>query len=134
MGISKYNAERYYDPIAYEGLTKVLESDKQFRINYQTGYMEINLDCFFPCTVREARKVFGIIHKYSSEIEIERLSAFLKDKEKYCYRRMKLYAEKAVELPTSSREYREMMGKFKEARTIHQRMKRNIEIFQEGRE
>lgn len=134
MGINKYNAERYYDPTAYEGLCRIQESEKQIRINHSTGYMEVNMDQFFPCSLQEARKVFALVHRYSSDGDKQKLTDFLKNKEKYCFRKMRLYAEQVMEFHSTTTEYRELMRKFKEAKNLHQRMKRNIEIYQEGRE
>lgn len=134
MGINKYNAERYYDPTAYEGLCRVQESEKRIKICHPTGYMEVNMDQFFPCTLQEARKVFALVHKHSPEGDKNRLIDFLKNKERYCFRKMRLYAEQVMELQSTTSEYRELMRKFKEAKTLHQRMKRNIELYQEGEE
>lgn len=77
MGISKYNAEGYYDPTTYEGIRKADADAKKFKIVYPTGFMELNLTNFFPCTLDKARKVFSLIHKYSSKEDKQRLLFFL---------------------------------------------------------
>ena len=77
MGISKYNADGYYDPTAYEGIRQADASARKLKITYPTGYMELNLDYFFPCTLDKARKVFSLIHRYSSGADKDRMLAFL---------------------------------------------------------
>lgn len=133
MGISKYNAEGYYDPTAYEGLKRAEESMKVLKIIYPTGFMEINLENFFPCTLDKAKKVFSLIHRYSSEADKDRLQGFFMDKEARFYSKMSKYADKASSYPENSKEHREHLSKFKEARRLHQRIRRNREIFETGR-
>lgn len=133
MGISKYNAEGYYDPTAYEGLKRAQESMKKMKITYPTGYMEINLDNFFPCTLDKARKVFSLIHRYSSESDKDRLHEFFVGKEGRFYSKMSIYADKASSYPENSKEHRDYLSKFKETRRLHQRIKRNRELFLTGR-
>ena len=116
MAISKYNAEGYYDPTAYEGMRNV----DVFKISYPTGYMEINLEYFFPCTLDKARKVFPLIHRYSSEKDKERLLKFLQGLERYYADLMKEYEGKSQE-------------KFNEARKLLKRTVRNIELFKQGK-
>lgn len=77
LGISKYNAEGYYDPTAYEGIRKADADARKFKIVYPTGFMELNLTNFFPCTLDNARKIFSLIHKYSTEKDKQRLLHFL---------------------------------------------------------
>lgn len=134
MGISKYNAEGYYDPTAYEGIRRAEEGMKKMRINYPTGYLELNIDHFFPCTIDKARKVFSLIHRYSSESDKERLVTFLKDLERRYLCQMKDCAEKASSYPEYSAKHRKHTLKFKESRRLCQRTRRNLEVFSSGRE
>lgn len=134
MGISKYNLEGYYDPTAYEGIRNAQEDAGKLRITYHTGYMELNLECFFPCTLDKASKVFSLIHRYSSETDKARLLAFLHGLERRYHARMQEYANKAMSHPEKSEEYREYTSRFKEARRLRQRSARNIELFNARRE
>ena len=133
MGISKYNAEGYYDPTAYEGIRQADANARKLKINYPTGYMELNLDCFFPCPLDKARKVFALIHRYSSEVDKDRLLAFLYGLESRYGAQMQEYADKAMCYPEKTEEYREYTSRFKEARRLRQRTARNIELFTAGR-
>ena len=134
MGISKYNAEGYYDPTAYEGIRQADANARKLKINYPTGYMELNLDYFFPCTLDKARKVFSLIHRYSSEADKDRLIAFLHSLESRYFAEMQKCAHKATSYPAKSGECREYTSRFKEARRLRQRTARNIEFFTAGRE
>ena len=134
MGISKYNAEGYYDPTAYEGIRQADANARKLKINYPTGYMELNLDCFFPCPLDKARKVFALIHRYSLEADKDRLLAFLHGLESRYGAQMQKCADKATSYPAKSEEYREYTSRFKEARRLRQRTARNIELFTAGRE
>lgn len=134
MGISKYNAEGYYDPTAYEGIRKADADARKFKIVYPTGFMELNLTNFFPCTLDKARKVFSLIHKYSPGKEKQILLHFLQGLENEYAMEMMECAEKAMSYPEKSTEYRKYNSKFKEARRLRQRAARNIELFNAGRE
>ena len=134
MGINKYNAEGYYDPTAYEGLRNAEAEARKLKINYPTGYMELNLDCFFPCPLDKARKIFLLIHKYSSEADKDRLIVFLHGLESRYFAQMQKCADKATSYPAKSEECREYTSRFKEARRLRQRTARNIELFTAGRE
>lgn len=47
--------------------------ENAFRINFFTGYLELYVDKFFPCTLTTARKVFSLVFKYCSLPEQKRL-------------------------------------------------------------
>lgn len=134
MGISKYNVEGYCDPTAYEGIRNAEADARKLKINYPTGYMELNLDYFFPCAMDKARKAFSLIHKYSSEADKDRLLAFLHGLENRCFAQMQKCADKATSYPAKSEECREYTSRFKEARRLRQRTAKNIELFTAGRE
>lgn len=129
MGISKYNAEGYYDPTAYEGIRNAEADARKLKIIYPTGSMELNLDYFFPCTLDKARKVFLLINEYSSDADKTRLLTFLQKLENKYAAQMRDYAEKAKSYPVNSSEFREYIAMFKDARRLRQRTVRNIEIF-----
>ena len=134
MGISKYNAEGYYDPTAYEGIRQADANARKLKINYPTGYMELNLDCFFPCPLDKARKVFALIHRYSLEADKDRLLAFLHGLEHRYFTQMQEYANEAAAYPANSDKWREYTVKFKEAMRLRQRTAKNIELFIAGRD
>lgn len=133
MRISKYNAEGYYDPTAYEGIRQAEADAGKLKIVYPTGYMELNLSGFFPCDMDKARKVFSLIHRYSPEPDKDRLLAFLRRLERRYSAKMQEYAEEAAACPAYSSKCREYTSKFKEAMRLRQRTAKNIELFTAGR-
>ena len=134
MGISKYNAEGYYDPTAYEGIRRAEADTGKLKIVYPTGYMELNLEGFFPCPLDKARKVFSLIHRHSPEPDKDSLLAFLRRLEKRYLAQMQEYANKAAAYPENSDKWREYTAKFKEAMRLRQRAAKNRELFIAGRD
>ncbi len=133
MGISKYNAEGYYDPTAYEGIRQADADARKLKITYPTGYIELNLDYFFPCTRDKARKIFPLIHRYSSESDKHRLLTFLIEKTDFYSLQMQEFANMAASHQAQSKEFRELVSRFKEARLFRQRTNMNIEMLNVGR-
>ena len=133
MGISRYNAEGYHDPTAYDGIRQAEESDRKLKITYPTGHLELSLNWFFPCSQDKARKVFSLVHRYSPEADKDRLLAFLHALEGRYFALMREYADKATFCPPSGEECRDYTSRFKEARWLRQRTAKNIELFIAGR-
>ena len=50
MGISRYNSEGYADPTAYEAIRNI----ESFRVDHPNGYIQVNVETFFPCTNTKA--------------------------------------------------------------------------------
>ena len=134
MGISRYNAEGYHDPTAYEGIRLAEASAGKLKITYPTGYMELNLDRFFPCNPDKAEKVFSLIHRYSPEADKDRLLVFLRALAAEYFAMMQEYAGKAASCATNSDERLEYTTRFEEARRLWQKTATNIELFTAGRE
>lgn len=134
MGVSKFNAEGYYDPTAYEGIKRAEESMNILRIEYPSGYIQIKLDNFFPCTLDKARRICSLVNQYSSESDKDRLQRFFQNREDYYYSNMAEYAEKTVAYTKNSRLHKEYFSKFKEFKSLYQQIKRNKEIFEAGRD
>lgn len=49
----------------------IVEREKglAFRIEHQTGYIEVTLDGFFPCPVQQGRKLFKMARRYCQKHE-----------------------------------------------------------------
>ena len=134
MGISKYNAEGYYDPTAYEGIRRAEADAGKLKITYPSGYMELNLEGFFPCSQDKAVKTFSLINRYSPKADKDRLAAFLRGLEKRYWDQMQEYADKAATYPADSDKCRSYTAKFKEKMRLRQRTAENIELFTAGRD
>ena len=77
MGISRNNGEGYPDPTAHIAVRNVEADAKKLKINYPTGYIELNLERFFPCPQSKAKKVFRLIHRYCTQTDKTRLLEFM---------------------------------------------------------
>ena len=87
MGINRYNGEGYSDPTAFEAI----RNSECFRITHPTGYLELNTEKFFPCTVEKGKKVFKLVREHCSEAQKQELLALL-------LRKAKFYADTALRL------------------------------------
>ena len=125
MKISRYNSEGYYDPTAYDALNNI----STLVIKYPTGYMELKMDRFFPCTVNKANKLFSLFSKYASKEDKNRLITYLKELVQEYELQIEENIAKANKYPFTSKEAKRYITKFKKAQTLKRRAIRNIEIF-----
>ena len=123
MGVNRYNSEGYCDPTAYDAI----RNSERFRISYPTGYMELNVENFFPCPVEKGKKVFRLVREHCTAIQQEELLAIL-------LRKAKSYADKALELDRrlddatlSEKDYDDVYSQLKNVKRQHERITRNIE-------
>ncbi len=123
MGVNRYNAEGYRDPTAYEAI----KSAETFRITHPTGYLELNTENFFPCTVEKGKRVFRLVREHCSEEQKKELLAIL-------LRKAKSYADKALELDRrlddatlNEKDYADSFSQLKNVKRQHERITRNIE-------
>ena len=77
MGVHYFNNSGYADPTAYEAIKNVEEEEKNLRIAYPSGYIDLRLEKFFPCTLERAKKVFRLMDKMSSKADQVKLYKFL---------------------------------------------------------
>lgn len=120
-----YNSEGYYDPTAGEALRNATS----FRIVHPTGYVQIETDSFFPCTVEKSKKLFRMVRQYCSQKQQDEL--------------LKLMLKRAVQLSNEalrldnclstldprSEEYASASHALQQVKRDHTRITRNIEDF-----
>lgn len=53
------------------------DNDRVFRIEHPTGFIEVKIDGFFPCPVKNGRKIFKMARKFCTEDEFLELFAAL---------------------------------------------------------
>lgn len=101
------------------------------RIEHDRGYIELNIEAFFPCTQKKARILFPLIWKWCIE---EAKAALLRELmeladgyEALC----KMYANEAVNHPPRSKECRHFTSEFKRTNTLYRRMQKNIIMLKE---
>lgn len=106
---------------------------ERLRIEYKTGYMELNIEVFFPCKMPAMRKAAGLINQYcSNETRAELLSELREMADGYkalC----DMYREKAEGLPAGSQERRHWRAQFNKTEALRRRMENNIGLIQGGK-
>ena len=130
MGISRYNSEGYADPTAYEAIRNI----ESFRVDHPNGYIEVNVETFFPCTNTKARKLFRLVRAYCSEAQQEELLAALVRKAKSCLAEAMSMEGSLDELPCDPKEYQERLRRFKALTRQHTQLTRNIRDLTAGRQ
>lgn len=128
MGISYKNGSGYPDPTAYLAVQNIEADEKILHIQYPTGYMDLKMDAFFPCTVDRARKVFKLICMYCSKSDKDRLLRFLKNKEKHYQAQEQTFLQQE-KCAGSHSEKERFAIRARECERLAQRTRRNIEMF-----
>ena len=128
MGISYKNGSGYPDPTAFLAVQNIEADEKILHIQYPTGYMDLKMDAFFPCTVDRARKVFKLICQYCSKSDKDRLLRFLLNKEKH-YKAQKQTFLQQEKCAKSRTEQEQLATRARESERLAQRTHRNIEMF-----
>lgn len=133
MGISRKNGEGYPDPTAHIAVRNVEADAKKLKINYPTGYIELNLERFFPCPQVKAKKVFRLIHCYCTQADKTRLLEFMTRRVTYFENRENECMKNAASADRAY-EYKYYMAQAKEAVRQREMLQRNIGNFKEGLE
>lgn len=128
MGISYKNSSGYPDPTAYNAVKNIEEEEKILHIQYPSGYMDIRMDAFFPCTVDRARKAFRLICQYCPKADRDRLLRFLQEKERR-YKAQQQTFKGQLAASTDKTEKRQLESRLRESVRLQERIHRNIEEF-----
>ena len=106
---------------------------ERLRIEYGTGYMELNIEAFFPCKMPAARKAARLINLYcSDEARVALLSELWEMADGYkalCG----MYREIEEALPADSPERRHWRAQFNKTEALRRRMEENIRLISGGR-
>lgn len=101
---------------------------ERLRIEYETGYMELIVEAFFPCKLPVARKTAPLINKYcSDETRAELLSELCEMVDGYkalCG----MYKAKYSVCPADSPQRRHWKAQFNKTEILCKRMERNIKL------
>lgn len=130
MGISRYNSEGYADPTAYEAIRNI----ESFRVDHPNGYIEVNMETFFPCTTTKAKKLFRLVRANCSEAQQEELLVALVRKAKSCLEEAMRMEGSLDELARDPKEYQERLRQFKALTRQHTQLTRNIRDLTVGRQ
>ena len=105
---------------------------ERLRIEYGTGYMELNIEAFFPCKIPAARKAARLINSYcSDETRAELLSELREMAEGYTAL-CGMYKEIEEALPAVSPERRHWRAQFNKTEVLRRRMENNIRLISGG--
>ncbi len=79
---------------------------ERLRIEYGTGYMELNIEAFFPCKMSAARKAARLINSYCSDEARAALLSELREMADGYKALCDMYREIEEALPADSPEWR----------------------------
>lgn len=103
------------------------------RIEYETGYMELIAEAFFPCKLPVARKIAPLINRYCSDEVKNELLLELREMADSYQALCDMYKEKAEELPADSPMRKHWKAQFNRTEILRKRMGRNIELVSGGK-
>lgn len=103
------------------------------RIEYETGYMELIVEAFFPCKLPVARKIFPLINRYCSDGVKNELLSELREMADGYKALCDMYKEKAGGFPADSAMKRHWKAQFNRTEILCKRMERNIDLISGGK-
>lgn len=105
---------------------------ERLRIEYKTGYMELNIEAFFPCKMPAARKAARLINSYCPDEARAALLSELREMADGYKALCSMYREKAEGLPADSPERRHWRAQFNKTEALRKRMEGNIRLISGG--
>lgn len=107
---------------------------ERLRIEYGTGYMELNIEAFFPCKMPAMRKAARLINSYCTDEARAELLSELRGLADGYKALCEMYREKAEGLPADSPERRHWRAQFNKTEVLRRRMENNIRLISGGKE
>ena len=107
---------------------------ERLRIEYETGYMELIVEAFFPCRMPAMRKAARLINSYCTDETREELLSELRELADGYKALCDMYTEKAEGVPLDSPQRRHWTAQFNKTETLRRRMENNIRLISGGRE
>ncbi len=105
---------------------------ERLRIEYGTGYMELNIEAFFPCKMPAMRKAVRLINSYCpDEARAELLSELREMADGYAAL-CDMYKEIEETLPADTPERRHWKAQFNKTEVLRKRMEGNIRLISGG--
>ena len=106
---------------------------ERLRIEYGTGYMELNIEAFFPCRMPAARKAARLINSYCSDEAREALLSELREMADGYAALCKMYREIEEALPADTPARRHWRAQFNKTEVLRKRMEGNIRLVTGGK-
>ncbi len=105
---------------------------ERLRIEYGTGYMELNIEAFFPCKMPAARKTARLINSYCSDEARAALLSELREMADGYTALCVMYREIEEALPADTPERRHWRAQFNKTEVLRKRMEGNIRLISGG--
>ncbi len=105
---------------------------ERLRIEYRTGYMELNIEAFFPCKMPAARKAARLINLYCSDEARAALLSELREMADGYKALCGMYREIEEALPADTPERRHWRAQFNKTEVLRRRMEGNIRLISGG--
>ncbi len=105
---------------------------ERLRIEYRTGYMELNIEAFFPCKMPAARKAARLINSYCSDEARAALLSELREMAGGYKALCGMYREIEEALPADTPERRHWRAQFNKTEVLRRRMEGNIRLISGG--
>ena len=106
---------------------------ERLRIEYGTGYMELNVEAFFPCKMPTARKAARLINSYCTDEVREELLSELREMADGYKALCDMYRQKMEELSEEPAACRHWRAQFNKTEALHRRMEGNIRLISGGK-
>ena len=105
---------------------------ERLRIEYGTGYMELNVEAFFPCKMPKMRKAARLINSYCPDEARAELLSELREMADGYTALCGLYKEIEEALPADTPERRHWRAQFNKTEVLRRRMEGNIRLISGG--
>ena len=105
---------------------------ERLRIEYGTGYMELNIEAFFPCKMPAMRKAARLINQYCTDEARAGLLSELQGLAGGYAALCKMYREIEEALPADTPERRHWRAQFNKTEVLRKRMENNIRLISGG--
>lgn len=105
---------------------------ERLRIEYETGYMELIVEAFFPCKMPVMRKAARLINLYCSDETRAELLSELRELADGYKALCEMYTEKAEGFPADSPQRRHWRAQFNKTEVLRRRMEGNIRFILGG--
>ena len=106
---------------------------ERLRIEYGTGYMELNVEMFFPCKMPAMRKAARLINSDCTDEARAELLSELRELADGYKALCDMYAEKAEGLPADSPQRRHWRAQYNKTEVLRRRMENNIRLISGGK-
>ena len=102
------------------------------RIEYETGYMELIVEGFFPCKMPAMRKAARLINSYCTDEARAGLLSELREMADGYKALCGMYRQKMEELSEEPAAYRHWRAQFNKTEVLRKRMEGNIRLISGG--